>query len=113
MIALFNSDKVFIGFCENFPDNLNFLKKEIPKEYSNPTKYTWAGTYDDGGFVEIEKLSYINNQKRKVDETLHKYPLEIQMLNIIKQLQILLEANKALYDPSFKQMADEILSLWK
>jgi hypothetical protein len=35
------------------------------------------------------------------------------MLNIIKQLQILSEANKALYDPSFKQMADEILSLWK
>ena len=112
MIALFNNDKVFIGFCENFPDNLNFLKKQIPKEYSDPTKYTWTGTYDDGGFIEIEELSYINNKKRKFEEVLEKYPLEIQMLNIIKQLQILSEKENT-YDPSFFKMADEILSLWK
>lgn len=115
MLALFNkNNKNFIGFCENLPDENNscFLKMKVPPEYSNPSKYTWIGDFYNGEFIEIQKASYIKSQEELIEEILKKYPIQIQILNIIKQLNIL-SKKENIYDNSFKQMSDEIIKLWK
>ena len=114
MIALFNSDKNFIGFCENFPENknLNFFKINVPEKYSNPSKYTWSGDFYNGEFIEIEKEIELSKYKQTIDEIIKKYPIQTQIINIIKQLDILSKKNN-IYDCDFREMSTEILKLWK
>jgi len=114
MIALFNNEKKFIGFCENFPEqnNTNLLKLEVPEKYANPTKYTWVGDFYNGDFVEIEKAVFLNVQEEKIEIINKQYPIQIQLLNIIKQLNIL-SKKENIYDCNFKQMSEDILNIWK
>jgi hypothetical protein len=114
MIALFNKNKNFIGFCDNFPEynNDNFLKIEVPEKYADPYKYTWVGDYYNGEFLEIEKALIIKQKEKLIEDINKKYPIEIQLLNIIKQLNILSNKEK-IYDNNFKQMSNEILNIWK
>jgi hypothetical protein len=114
MIALFNSNKNFIGFCEDFPEqnNLNFFKIEVPEKYADPTKYTWIGDFYNGEFIEIEKASYIKSQEEMMENIIKKYPIQVQIINIIKQLNTLSNKEK-IYDYNFKEMSNEILNIWK
>jgi hypothetical protein len=114
MIALFNNNKNFIGFCDNFPDNEdeNFLKLEVPKKYSDPSKYTWIGDYYNGGFVELNKIIQSEYNEDTVENFIKKYPIQIQIINIIKQLDVLSKKSN-IYDLNFKEMSTEILKIWK
>lgn len=115
MLALFNkNNKKFIGFCENFPEesNINFLKMDVPFEYSNPSKYTWTGDFYNGEFVEIQKASYIKSKEEILEDIIKKYPIQIQIINILKQLNIL-SKKENIYDNHFKEMSEEIIKLWK
>jgi hypothetical protein len=114
MIALFNNEKNFIGFCENLPEqnNINLFKMEVPEKYANPLKYTWIGDFYNGEFIEIEKAALIKSQEEKIENINKQYPIQIQLLNIIKQLNIL-SKKENIYDCNFKQMSEEILNIWK
>ncbi len=114
MYALFDQKKEFIGFSENFPDiyGSGIIKIKVPDEYADPTKFMWKGTLDNGAFFELNEFLNLKDKKEKFEIILNKYPLEIQLINIIKQLNTLSEKQN-IFDLNFKQMATDILNIWK
>lgn len=113
MFALFNKDKNFIGYSDDIPDNSLIIKKEIPKEFSDIRIWKWEGNYDDGKMVPIdigypiEEIQLENELFTFINEN---YPLQTQLLNIIKQLKKITNSNQDIQDDSFSDMADYILN---
>jgi hypothetical protein len=91
MFVLFNKDKKFIAYTEDFPDNSNFFKREIPADKSDLSVWRWEGDYESGSFVPIEESPYPENktdvQKNLFDRIYKEYPIDLQNVIIIKQLQ--------------------------
>lgn len=114
MFALFNQENKFIGFGENIPEQAKtFIKtKNVPEQYKDFTKYTWHGNFNTGKFIEIKDIAYIQSIEEKIEKINEMYPFQIQLINIMKQLNVL-SKEKNLYDISFKEMSNNILKIWK
>jgi hypothetical protein len=113
MYALFNNDKKFIGYSPELPENLKILKKEIPKEFSNLEIWHWEGDYDTGKMTQTcpdYPIKEIELEKELFKYIDRRYPLNIQLLNIIKQLKKITKSNDLLQDDDFTDMADCILN---
>lgn len=108
MFALFNKDKIFIGFSPDIPHE-SLLSKEIPPEQRDLREWRWEGDYDtgkmislNGGYpaeeIELEKMlfNYIEN----------KYPLPVQLFTMMNQLRKIVENDDSLQDDAFMDMTD-------
>jgi hypothetical protein len=113
MFALFNLQKSFIGFSDDIPEHLNksILKKEIPQDKSDLTKWRWEGDYD-GQMVSLNEKPYTVTEKELQDtlfKTIYKdYPIDLQVINVIKQLYLLSYKTSSLL-PEFDKMAKTII----
>lgn len=109
MYALFNKDKIFIGFSPDESSHPNLLKKEIPKEQSDFRTWKWEGDYDTGRMVplntdySIEEIELENILFRYIE---NKYPLKTQLINIMNQIRKIVQYNEDLQDDSFIDMHD-------
>ena len=58
MFALFNTNKNFIGYGEDLPNNpnLNLSVKEIPPDKQDLTIWRWDGDFDNGEMVLINEM---------------------------------------------------------
>lgn len=114
MLVLFNKNKQFIGLSPDIPKEAlsNFYTKQIPDHQGDITKWRWEGDYDSGKMVSIAEDGYpieeLELEKQLFKEINLKYPLGVQLVNIIRQLKIL-SANSE-QDYRFSDMADVILS---
>ena len=113
MFALFNLNKTFVGYSEDIPEHLNksFIKKEIPEDKRDLTKWRWDGDLD-GQMVSLNEKPYTITEK-EITESLFKtiykdYPIDLQIVNIIKQLYVLSYKSSSLL-PDFEQMAKTII----
>ena len=97
MYALFNKEKKFIGFSPNqIPNNLT---KKISEEHSDFTIWKWEGDYDTGKMVLIN--SNIKTEEIELDKALFnyidsKYPLKVQLINMMTQLRKIVQYNDIL-----------------
>jgi hypothetical protein len=112
MFALFNTNKQLIGYSPDLPpnDKLNILRKELPPEFSNLKYFHWEGDYDNGAMVSNKKIVELDESKKAYDEILNAYPIGIQLINMIKQLN-LISKNANLFDSNFKEMSDNMLEI--
>jgi hypothetical protein len=114
MFVLFNKDKKFVGYSpDDIPEGSGLLKKEIPKEQSDIRLWVWSGSYYDGKMVPIDigyPIEEIELEKQLFSYIKEKYPLHIQINNIIKQLRFIIRENDLLQDEEFMDMADSILN---
>lgn len=113
MFVLFNKNKNFIGYSNDIPDNSCILKKEIPPETSDILLWRWEGDYDNGKMISngmgypIEEIELEKNFLNTINK---KYPIETQVLNIIKQLKKIVQNNQNIIDDDFIDMADCIIN---
>ena len=114
MFALFNLNKSFIGYSDDIPEHLSkaFLKKEIPEDKRDLNKWRWDGDFD-GQMVSLEEKPYVVTQK-ELQDTLFKtiyeeYPIDLQIVNIIKQLYLATYKTGSLL-PEFDKMAKTIIN---
>lgn len=108
MYALFNKQKVFIGFSQDIPHE-SILRKEIPKERSDIRRWRWEGDYDTGRMVPMEEgypVEEIELEKMLFKYIEERYPLKTQIINIINQLRLIVEKEDSLQDDSFMDMSD-------
>ena len=113
MFALFNKDKIFIGYSNDIPDTSTVLKKEIPKEQSDIMLWRWEGDYENGRMVSVDigyPIEEIELEKELFSFIDKNYPPQIQMLNIIKQLRKIVQNNENIQDDNFVDMSDYILN---
>ncbi|NBO98598.1 MAG: hypothetical protein EBU90_00455 [Proteobacteria bacterium] len=113
MFALFNTDKTFIGYSPDIPENSNILKKEIPEEQSDVTLWRWDGDYDSGRMVPVDigyPIEEIELERQLFDYISKEYPINVQMLKIIKQLRRIVQDNDQLQEDGFMDMSDCIIS---
>lgn len=114
MFVLFNKEKKFIGYSPDIPSQADILKKEIPKSKCDFNIWKWEGDYDTGGMISIFEEGYskedLNLEKKLFSEINAKYPLNTQLINIIRQVKNLSESSPSLQDCVFMDMADEILN---
>jgi hypothetical protein len=114
MFALFNLNKSFIGYSDNIPEHLEkgILKKEIPDDKSDLTKWRWDGSYDDGQMVSLEEKPYMVTEKELQDSLFKniydEYPIDVQIVNLIKQVYLLSYKTPVLL-PEFERMANMII----
>jgi hypothetical protein len=113
MFALFNLNKSFIGYSDNIPEHLNkgFLKIEIPEDQRDLTKWRWDGDFD-GKMVDLTEKPYVITEKELQDNLFKSiysdYPIDLQVVNIIKQLYLLAYKSSSLL-PEFDKMANSII----
>jgi hypothetical protein len=113
MFALFNLQKSFIGYSDDIPEHLNknILKREIPEDKRDFTKWRWDGNYD-GNMVSVDEKPYVISEKELQDslfKTIYKdYPIDLQVINVIKQLYLLSYKSSTLL-PEFDKMAKTII----
>jgi hypothetical protein len=115
MFALFNLNKSFVGYSEDIPDTINsVLKKKIPDEMSDFTKFRWVGDYDNGSMQPISQNPYTITEE-ELKESLFKmvyqeYTIDLQNVIIIKQLKKICEhlGNEIMTD-DFNKMSKIIL----
>ncbi len=108
MYALFNKDKNFIGFSPEIPHE-SFLSKKIPPEQSDFKKWTWQGDYDTGRMVSLDAnypMEEIEMEKMLFKYIEKKYPLPVQLNNIMNQLRKIVENNDSYQDDAFMDMSD-------
>jgi len=112
MFALFNNKKQFIGYSPDLPNNdkINILKKKLPEEYSDLQKWHWEGDYDNGAMVSNKKIIELNETQKAYQEIVNAYPIGIQLINVIKQLN-LISKNANLFNSEFKEMSNNILEI--
>ena len=114
MFALFNLNKSFIGYSDNIPEHLEngILKREIPEDKSDLTKWRWDGSYDDGQMVSLEEKPYMVTEKELQDSLFRtiyeEYPIDLQIVNLIKQVYLLSYKTPELL-PEFEKMANMII----
>jgi hypothetical protein len=91
MFALFNENKQFVGYSPDIPPTSTLLKKEIPNDQTDFTVWSWVGDYDSGRMMSISEQGYpqeeIDLEYELFEEINLKYPLGMQLIYIIKQLQ--------------------------
>jgi hypothetical protein len=108
MYALFNKDKVFIGFSSEIPHE-SFLGKEIPAEQRDLKTWRWEGDYETGKMVSINAgypIEEIELEKMLFGYIEKKYPLAVQLNNIMNQLRKIVEKDDSLQDDDFMDMSD-------
>jgi hypothetical protein len=113
MFALFNIEKQFIGYSPDIPENSNILKKEIPEEQSDVTLWRWEGNYDNGKMVSIDigyPVEEIELERQLFEYIGKEYPINVQILNIMKQLRRIVQNNDQLQDDEFMDMSDCIIN---
>jgi hypothetical protein len=114
MFALFNLNKSFIGYSDNIPEHLEkgILKIEIPDDRSDLTKWRWDGNYEDGQMVNLEEKPYMVTEKELQDSLFRtiyeEYPIDVQIVNLIKQVYLLSYKTPELL-PEFEKMANMII----
>lgn len=112
MFVLFNKDKNFIGYSPDIPPQVDILKIEIPEDKKNLNKWKWVGNFDSGKMVSIFEEGYpediIAEEKKLFENICKKYPLGVQLSNIIKQVKIIAEKLDVI-DDNFLDMSDQIL----
>ena len=113
MFALFNNKK-FIGYGKDLPNNpnLNLSVKEISLDKQDFTVWRWDGDFDNGKMVLINENPY-PVEKIDLDTSLYEkiynnYPLDLQIVILIKQVKLLSEKANCL-DPEFDKMSNLIL----
>lgn len=113
MYALFNNEKKFIGYSPDEGNHPNIFKIKIPQEQSDIRLWQWEGNYDDGKMVPLD-IGYPRDEMEmeiKLFEYIEKkYPITIQILNIIKQLRKLVQYDKHIQDYEFMDMSDSIIN---
>jgi hypothetical protein len=108
MYALFNKDKNFIGFSPEIPHQ-SLLSKKISSEQSDLRSWRWEGDYDTGRMVSLDSgypIEEIELEKMLFSYIEKKYPLPVQLTNIMNQLRKIIENNDSLQDDSFMDMSD-------
>lgn len=113
MFALFNVEKQFIGYSPDIPENTNILKKEIPEEQSDVILWRWEGDYDNGRMVHVDigyPIEEIELERQLLEYIAKEYPINVQILNIMKQLRKIIQNNDELQDDEFMDMSDCIVS---
>jgi hypothetical protein len=113
MFALFNTEKQFIGYSPDIPENSNILKKDIPEEQSDITLWRWEGDYDNGRMISINigyPIEEIELERQLFEYIGKEYPINVQILKIIKQLKRIVQDNDRLQDDEFMDMSDCIIS---
>ena len=113
MFVLFNKEKKFIGYSPDLPDSSNILKIKIPDEQSNLSMWKWEGDYENGGMVLFDigyPIEEIKIERELFDYINQKYPLEMQIFNIVKQLRQLVQHKEDLQDDDFMDMSDVIVN---
>lgn len=114
MFALFNSNKSFIGYSDQIPEHLEktFLKKEIPKDKCDLTKWKWHGGFDNGRMISVEEKETMVTeeelQKSLFKNIYEQYPIDLQIINLIKQVYLLAYKSPTLL-PEFDKMANIII----
>ena len=112
MFVLFNKDKNFIGYSPDSPPQVDILKIEIPEDKKNLNEWKWSGNFDNGKMVSIFEEGFpeenINEEKKLFDDITKKYPLGIQLANIIRQVKMIAEKLE-IVDDNFLDMSDQIL----
>jgi hypothetical protein len=110
MYALFNENKQFVGYSPDIPPSSTLLKKEIPKDQTDFSIWSWVGDYDNGRMVSIAENGYpqeeIDLEQQLFEEIYLKYPLGMQLIHIIKQLEKTTPIEKM--DKDFALMAQTI-----
>jgi hypothetical protein len=113
MFALFNSDLKFIGYSPDMPAQPHILKKEIPSHQRDLNVWKWQGDFNSGKMVSLFEEDVqdeeVEAEKRMIGDINAKYPLGVQMINIIRQLKLLADQNNS-QDERFMDMAEEILN---
>jgi hypothetical protein len=113
MLALFNKNKNLIGYGEDIPENpnLKIYKKEIPEDKKDLTKWRWVGDFDTGQMVSIKnnpfQLSYEQERDFIFNKIYNNYPIDTQLIILMKQVRTLCE-NTSLLTDEFKNMSDLI-----
>jgi len=113
MFALFNKNKEFVGYSPEIPENSEILKIKLPEEKSDILTWKWEGDYDTGRMVPIDigyPIEEIELEREFFDFINKNYPLQIQMINIIKQLRKVIENDENLQNYEFMDMSDYILN---
>jgi hypothetical protein len=112
MLALFNKNKQLIGYAPNISEDNSFqgYHKEIPLEFSNLKEWHWEGDFDNGKMVSNRKIIELDNEAKALKEIIEKYPLGIQITNIIRQLH-LISKNANLFNNDFKEMSTDVLDI--
>ena len=91
-------------------DKINILKKKLPEEYSDLKLWHWEGDYDNGAMVSNKKTIELDEAQKAYQEILKSYPIGIQLINVIKQLN-LISKNANLFNSEFKEMSSTILEI--
>jgi len=111
MYALFKNEE-FIGYS---PDNLfapDITVKEIPKDQRDLSVWKWSGGLN-GKMILILDEGYPSEQMETEEELFKKihtkYPLGVQLVNIIRQLKKISNQVDCM-DDKFSDMAEDILS---
>jgi hypothetical protein len=113
MFALFNLNKSFIGYSDDIPEHLeqSFLKRELPEDKQDLTKWRWDGDFD-GCMVSVDEKPYTVTddelQSILFKEIYVKYPFDLQIVNLIKQVYLLAYKSPTLL-PEFEKMANTII----
>jgi hypothetical protein len=113
MFALFDENKKFAGFSPDIPSDSKILKIKLPDEQSDIRFWHWEGDYDSGKMVSnntgypVEELELEKELFKYIER---KYPLTIQLVNIIKQIRKIVQYDKNIQDYEFMDMADSILN---
>lgn len=112
MFALFNQNKEFIGYSPDLPEvpNLAINRKKIPDQFCNLAEWHWEGNFDTGKMVSNKKIIELNNHQKALKKIIEIYPLGVQIINIIKQLDVL-SKNSNLFDNDFKEMSKTIMDI--
>ena len=113
MYALFNEYKEFIGFTPDDVEHPNLFKKKIPDEQSDIRFFHWEGDFDSGK-MESNDIGYpieeIELERQLFDYIENRYPISIQILNIIQQIKKIVDHNVDIQDYEFMDMADSIMN---
>lgn len=113
MFVLFNKNKAFVGYSPDIPENSDLLKIKIPESQSDITVWKWEGDFDNGKMVPlisgypVEEIELERELFEYIDK---RYPLAIQMTNIIRQISKILRKYPDLEDDEFVDMSHYILN---
>jgi len=113
MFVLFNKEGTFIGYSPDIPENTELLKKEIPNSQSDITMWRWDGDYQTGRMIPLDigyPVEEMELERELFEYIDKKYPLAVQMRNIIKQIKMLVKNNLNLQDDDFMDMSDYIIN---
>ena len=88
MFAIFNDKKQFIGYSDDIPSNSTILRKELPYEKTDISSWEWKGDYENGEMLPIgSSIEEIQEERHTFEYIDKKYPLNVQLITIMKQLR--------------------------